>query len=260
MKEIVLIGAGRVATHLAERICALGQGYRLSCVYSRSRSSAEALVARLRSPVPCVSSLSKLPNQADIYLFALPDGALDETWATMPQTGGIWVHTAGSVSLEAIQVWHTQAGVLYPLQTFSLERTLSWDELPIYIEGSNNEVESELELLALSLSPRLYHATSAERGHLHLSAVLACNFTNHLLALAEEYLSEQGLDPKAIYPLVRETLAKAEEHQPRQVQTGPAIRGDEATIQRHLSLLAGKPQLAELYRSLTKSIQSPQES
>lgn len=257
MKEVVLIGAGRVATHLAERICQVNKNYRLSCIYSRSLSSAQSLVSRLGQHIPHTDNLSSLPRQACIYLFALPDEALNPVWEAMPNTKGIWAHTAGSVALEAITVHHTQSGVLYPLQTFSLERTLNWDEVPIYIEGINSEVEKELESLAHHLSSKVYHASSVERGHLHLSAVLACNFTNHLLALAEEYLIKQGLDPKAIYPLVRETLAKAERHTPRAVQTGPAIRRDASTIEHHLSLLADNPRLAELYKTLTESIQAP---
>lgn len=257
MKDIVLIGAGRVATHLAQRICSSGGDYRLCCVYSRSLASAQALAARLPQPVPYTITLAELPRQADIYLFALPDGALPQTWESMPPTGGIWAHTAGSVSLDVIRSWHPEAGVLYPLQTFSLERALNWEVLPIYIEGATATSVSELKHLAQTLSSKVYHASSADRGHLHLSAVLACNFINHLLALAEEHLAEQGLDPKAIYPLVRETLAKAEAHSPRTVQTGPAVRQDEETIQRHLGLLADKPQLAALYRMLTRSIQSP---
>lgn len=255
MKQIVLIGAGNVATHLAR---AIDQSYprgTLSHIYSRRHSSALELGQQLSYCPVCMDNLQALPTSADLYLFCTPDDSLEALWHTMPAThGGLWAHTAGSVPLDKMMAWHSECGVLYPLQTLSKARSIDPRELPLYIEGSDEEVAARLESFARSLSGCVYRADSQQRGHLHLAAVLACNFTNHLLALSEDYLKRHDLDPKALYPLVRETMAKAELYNPRSMQTGPAIRGDEETMNRHLELIQEDLLLSQIYRLLSESI------
>ncbi len=172
----------------------------------------------------------------------------------MPETQGVWIHTAGSVSLEAMARWHRESGVLYPLQTFSQTRNLDWSDIPIYIEGAGEDTLEAIRRLALALSPKVYQASTTDRGKLHLAAVLACNFTNHLVALAESYLAQEGFETKSLMPLIRETMLKLETLPAIDAQTGPARRGDESTIQRHLALLEPQPELRALYQALSQSI------
>lgn len=264
MQEIVLLGSGRVAHHLALRLSHL-EGYRLTAVYSRQLEHAKALAYTAQAKqadshenrtklIATTDTLSVLPREADYYIYALSDGALEAVWQAMPQTKGVWLHTAGSVSLEAIARWHKRSGVLYPLQTFSKERQIDWSDMPIYIEGNDRDTLSKIHMLALALSPKVYKATTSDRGKLHLAAVLACNFTNHLIALAERYLEREGFAPKSLMPLIREMTDKLEHLTAIEAQTGPASRGDETTMRQHLALLDSQPELQDLYRTLSKSI------
>lgn len=252
MKRIVLLGAGNVAYHLALGLRE-STAYRVVQVYSRQRMRADEVVSLLPG-AEATDSLSEIMPDADIYLYALSDGALPAVWEAMPQTAGVWIHTAGSVALEAMQRVHGRSAVLYPLQTFSRGAELIWAEVPLFIEGSDAESLEECRALANALSPRISEASSADRGKLHLGAVLACNFTNHLIALGEEYLSVQGFEPKVLMPLIRETMRKLEHLPARVAQTGPAVRRDEATMARHLALLQDAPALQELYQRLSQSI------
>lgn len=259
MKRIVLLGTGHVAYHLAQGIAAL-EGFVLVQIYGRRPEAVQSLLQALPYSSAVAYSLDDLDPCADYYLFALSDRALPEVWRAMPPTRGLWVHTAGSVPLEAMLAHHHSCGVLYPLQTFSRTRPLDWRDLPLYIEGSTPESYAALEALAIALSGRVAYADSEARGRLHLGAVLACNFTNHLIALAEEYLHAEGLEPKVLLPLVSEMVAKLHTMPALEAQTGPALRDDRPTIDRHLALLEARPDLQTLYRLLSESIRATHQS
>lgn len=230
-KTVVLLGAGNVASHLLKALKGL-DGYRLVYHYIRSLGM----------------KLCDLPRNADLYIFALSDTALPEVWAAMPPTRGVWLHLAGAVPMQAMQVYHQRCAVVYPLQTFSRGRHINWAEIPIYYEG-----DDEGKLLAEALSPKARHTDAEGRKRLHLAAVMACNYSNHLIALAEEYLAQEGFDPKCLLPLLRETFSKLEVMPARDAQTGPAQRRDLATIDSHLAILP-EGHLRQLYTLLAQSI------
>src|SRR5690606_18219747 len=94
-----------------------------------------------------------------------------------------------------------------------------------------------LEELAGSLSKRVFQCDSKQRLSLHTAAVFACNFTNHFYAIAADILNKHGLDFDLIRPLILETAQKVMENQPKEVQTGPAVRNDIRTMEKHLALL-----------------------
>ena len=55
-------------------------------------------------------------------------------------------------------------------------------------------------------------------------------------------------------PLIKENVAKLHTLPPVKTQTGPAARGDQNVIARHLEHLAAHPQWQELYRTMTELI------
>lgn len=254
-KQIVILGAGRVAFHLAKKLSEV-QAYELKQVFSRQLKTAEDLLAQIPFPneVQAINEIGQVKQDADYYIFALADSALETVWAKMPPTKGIWLHTAGSVSVQAMAKYHQQSAVLYPLQTFSKERELDWNSIPLYLEALA-DTSAEVEELALAFSKNIQWLSSESRAKLHCSAVFACNFSNHLIALAEGMLEREGIEPKTLLPLIDETLAKLHELPAKTAQTGPAIRHDENTMQEHLKALSSQTKLAEIYRLLSASIQ-----
>lgn len=254
-QRVVLIGSGAVAERLTVGL-SRDLRYVVVQMYGRSLERLTALrqLVDAQSSVQCITSLEDIDTQADVYIFCVSDDALPELWQAMPQTRGLWLHTAGSVPLSGMAQHHDRVGVLYPLQTFSRGVAVDWAQIPIHIEASEDESLAQLRLLAMALSPRVHLADSQQRMALHLSAVLACNFANHLWALAGQVLKEYHLPPESLQPLIAETFRKAQTIPPIQGQTGPARRGDYATMERHLALLEAKPQLRELYQRLSESI------
>ena len=253
-QRIVLLGAGNVATHLAQALHGLSTSLgrcRITEIYSPSGVSASSLASTLAGEVRSTSQLTELSQDADWYIFAVRDDALPSLWQALAgRTSGIWLHTSGSTPLEAMAEYHQQVGVLYPLQTFSKAKAIDFSTIPLYIEAGEGETLSHLSQLAESLSHEVHEASSAQRAILHVAAVFACNFSNHLVALAEELLSSHDL------PLLSETLEKLYSLPASEAQTGPAVRGDHQTLERHLSLLQGRPELESLYRLLSEQIQS----
>ena len=242
--RIVLVGSGNLATQTALALSEAGNPP--VQVWSRNAEHAE----RLASMLPGATAT----DRTDLYLLAVSDHALESVAATLPPTSGIWAHTAGSMPMDTLRPYHAQIGVFYPLQTFSRERRVDYSSIPIYIEGNDESVVRLLESVARLISRNVLRCTSEQRLYLHLAAVFACNFTNHLYALSEQMLAAHGLPPRSLAPLIAETAAKVQEMSATEAQTGPAKRDDTNTLQKHLGLLNPYPDWQEIYRILSDSI------
>lgn len=254
MRRIAIIGAGNLATQIA---MALQQcGNEIVSVYSRTEKSARLLADKLSCSY--TTAIAEVPTDAHLYLFAVKDSVLAEVITQMPPTSGVWAHTAGSIPLSIFaESSHQAYGVFYPLQTFSKARSLDVSIVPFFIEGESIETTATLFEVAQMLSNHVYKADSTQRKGLHLAAVFACNFTNHMYHIAADILAEQELPFEALLPLINETANKVTTITPQEAQTGPAVRYDENVINRHISLLHNN-QLKELYSMLTNSIHTLQ--
>ena len=111
-----------------------------------------------------------------------------------------------------------------------------------------------LKSFAATFSRNLTIAGDEERLKLHIAAVIVNNFTNHLYTLAADYCVKESADFTLLLPLVHETVNRLQYGYPGQMQTGPAIRGDSATISQHLLLLEQYPDLQRIYREMTENI------
>jgi len=219
-------------------------------VCSRTAENAQLLAAQLDCDF--TADLKSLRNGADFYLFTVNDDSLTDVISNMPHLDGVMVHTAGSVSIDVFKNFAPQYGVLYPLQTLSKYRKADFTAIPLFVEGCDFPTEQKLMALASSISHNVTVLPSEQRRFLHLAAVFANNFSNHLFTLASQILEKQGIDPIALIPLIDETAAKLHSMTPAQAQTGPAIRNDSKTMQRHLALLDND--LAKIYSLLSNSI------
>ena len=248
--KIVFIGAGNLATRLS--LALKEKGFPIAQVYSRSVESARTLGEKLQTAY--TTDLSRILPDASVYFFSVKDSALQEVLAQLPELPGLFVHTAGSIPLDIFAPYHSRRGVFYPLQTFSKERILAFDRIPIFIEANTSEDEIFLKDLGACLSETVISLDSGKRKYLHLSAVFACNFTNHLYAQAGDILKEQGISREVLLPLIEETAEKIKDLHPRDAQTGPAVRYDRNVIDKHLDLLQGDLRKQEIYELLSRSI------
>ncbi len=251
IKTISVVGSGNVAEAIALAV-AQSEELQLKQIVARNPVRGDAL-AEMTGAEWC-SDVSKAA-EADLYIISVSDRAVGEVASRLPRrTDAIVAHTAGSVEMDVLG--ERARGVFYPFQTFTAGRRVDFQQVPLFVEGYDEPTTVELERVAHLLSHRVYRATSQRRREIHLTGVLACNFVNALYAMAADRLSErEGLPFDILRPLIEQTARKAvEADHPREVQTGPAVRGDKAVTARHCEMLSGDSREEEIYKLLTEYI------
>lgn len=251
IKTVTLIGAGNLATQLGKAL--KSAGIIVNMVYSRREENAYALARILECNY--TNKIERLPIESDLYILATSDKAHSTVLKSLKFKPKNLVHTAGSISLDSLAGTSNEIGVFYPLQTFTKDRDVEFCRLPILIEASSPAFENKLQRLALKLTNKVELVSSEKRKQLHLAAVFACNFVNHLYALSESILASEKLDFKLLQPLIEETAEKVKILSPQKAQTGPAVRMDMSVINAHETLIKEKcPDLINIYSLLSQSI------
>lgn len=247
--KVIFIGAGNLATRLALEMQRVGMN--VVQVFSRTAPAARQLAGRLG----CEWTIKpdELFPDADLYIFALKDTALEAVIDRVKPNKGLWVHTAGSMPMTVFEGKAGRYGVLYPLQTFSREREVDFRKIPFFLETATEADARYLEEVAGRLSDDVRFLSSDKRRSLHLAAVFACNFANHMYALAAKILQEEGIPADVLCALIDETAAKIHQMTPVRAQTGPAVRYDENVMDKHMAMLAD-PDMQSLYRQISRSI------
>ena len=247
--KIVFIGAGNLATRLSLAMQRVGM--EIGQVYSHTEASARQLATRLGCP--WTNDLSALQEDGDLYVFSLKDTVLSDVISKVKPNNGMWVHTAGSMPMSVFEGYAQRFGVLYPLQTFSKGRNVNFDVIPIFLEANTDKNADYLKNIASALSENVRFMSSEKRRSLHLAAVFACNFTNHIYTLSYKLLENESIPADVLLPLIDETVSKIHSMPPAAAQTGPAIRYDENVINKHLAML-DDPDMQAIYRLLSQSI------
>ena len=247
--KIIIIGSGNLATHLALSLKAAG--HTIVQVYSRLFEHAHELAEKVGADY--TNNLREINPNADLVIFSVKDDVLEQLISDLPQSNSVLAHTAGSVSMSVFSGRTESYGVFYPLQTFSKNREIDFSSIPLFLEASDNQSAVLLEEIAKSISNNVRFLSSEKRKYLHLSAVFACNFTNHMYDIASNILKEQNIEFDVLKPIILETAYKVMDLSPEIAQTGPAIRFDEKVVQKHMNMLEDE-NLKEIYLKLSESI------
>ncbi|MCK4569517.1 MAG: DUF2520 domain-containing protein [Bacteroidales bacterium] len=250
IQNIVIIGAGNVGRHLA--LSMRDSGLTISQVAGRREPSVIALADEMNTSHSL--SFEDILKGQDLYILALPDQAMEEILPKLPLRDELLVHTSGSVPMSMLAPYSDNVGVFYPLQTFTGQRKIGLKEVPILIEANRIDNESRLIGLGQKLSKKVIGVNSRQRQALHIAAVFACNFSNHMYDIARQILDENQLDFELLAPLINETAAKAISLGPEKSRTGPAHRKDMQIIEKHLDLLKDNKAARELYQKISESI------
>jgi predicted short-subunit dehydrogenase-like oxidoreductase (DUF2520 family) len=251
--NIVIIGSGNVAAVLGRKF--KSAGHTILQIFSRNAAAATELAYEWDTESTNYKIL--INKQADVYLIAVADDAIDDVVDELRLPGKVVAHTAASVPKEVLKNVTEHYGVFYPLQSLRKEMT-HLPDVPIFFDGSDTKARQVLEQLAHSISPeKVMEGGDDARLKLHVAAVVVSNFVNHLYSLAEDYCRKEGLDFKQLLPLIEETASRLKVSSPELAQTGPAARHDSETIHKHLELLKTHPQLRNIYVLLSESIQHP---
>lgn len=247
--NISILGAGNVATQLA--LVLKKSGHRIVQVYNRSDDAGIELAQTIGATF--TSDPTRLA-QADVYIVAVKDDAIEEVASFFNKSDKIVVHTSGTKSKNLLDSASFNYGIFYPLQTMTKSAVVDFKSVPILIEGSNSGTTRKLEELANSISKKVYRVDEEQRLWIHVAAVFANNFTNHLFGISENILVGHGLQFDILKPLIFRFIENLEKYSPNDIQTGPAVRHDFQTIEKHMQLLGDDSRLQTIYQGLTDSI------
>jgi predicted short-subunit dehydrogenase-like oxidoreductase (DUF2520 family) len=254
-EQIILIGAGNVGFHMGQALTKAG--LKIHQVFSRSETKA----LRLASTINCSYSTSfeQISDEASVYILAVTDQAIPKVAKALASRlkgkKPLVVHTSGATPATVLEPCFERYGVFYPLQTFSVEQPVDFQKIPLLVFANRSADLEWLQQAGALITPLIYHIDDQQRKVLHIAAVMVNNFTNLLYSQAERLSKQHDFPFELLQPLIRETVQKIERHSPADMQTGPAIRGDEATINSHLDFLEKNyPDLKELYQLMTQLI------
>lgn len=258
LRTVVLVGSGGVATSLAHAIASLKQ-YKITTIYGHTLSSAAHLADSLRmneeQRPQSTHHPEELPAGADLYLIAVKDDHIEEIARQLrPGSNSIVAHTGAVPSIRLLQSAQHRA-ILYPINTFSRDRVISLKGITFLTECSDSWTQASIHSLIQDLSASSFELTEERRLLYHLSAVFACNFSNHLYTIAHELMHKAQLPTELLTPLIQETAEKVKYLLPKQAQTGPAVRKDRHTIEQHRDALSSCPEAWKtLYDLFTQEI------
>jgi predicted short-subunit dehydrogenase-like oxidoreductase (DUF2520 family) len=247
--RITLIGSGNVATHFGAAL--KNTGHHIVQVYSPTQHNADLLAYHLGAAA--INNLDAIDANTDMFIISVKDDAIEQVAKQLAVHQILTIHTSGATPLQTISRYNKHSGVIYPLQTFSKTREVDFRKVPLCVEGADHLALTSLRALAYTLSLSVFDVDTAQRKILHLAAVFACNFPNNLYAIAQGLLAEHQLDFNLLRPLILETAQKVQHSFPAEVQTGPAVRRDEKTMEAHTGLLHDDA-LQLIYKALSQSI------
>ncbi|WP_020567251.1 Rossmann-like and DUF2520 domain-containing protein [Neolewinella persica] len=248
MQNIVVIGAGNLAWHL---VVVLQQaGYAVTMVSRKPETVADWPVR--------VMSLNELTEAPDLIFLAVPDDAIEMVSTnlsyTFPDRIPI-VHTSGTTPVTQIDPYFRQRGVLWPIRSLRQGETVGdWREIPLAYYGSDEALTQVLGELSSKLSDLSFTMNDKQRARVHLAAVFSNNFVNWLHQISYELVTEVGIPFETLLPIIRDTALKQSGMAPKESQSGPAARGDVATVARHLEMLTAHPDKALIYREISRLI------
>lgn len=250
--KVTIIGAGNLGTHLAKAF--FEKGIVISQVFSRKKEKAQTLAQIVGADA--ISNLENIEKTADLYLLTVSDDAISQVSRQLSThlNLSLVVHTSGATSSLVFSDYFSRFGVFYPLQTFKADQKVDFSEVPLCIYGKREKDQKLLLQLAAQLSQSVHAIDDDQRATLHVAAVFANNFTNHLFHISQSLLAEKEVDFRLLLPLIQTTFEKIKTQHAMEVQTGPAIRSDHQTVHKHIEELSGHPVYQKIYRVISKSI------
>lgn len=243
--KIVIIGSGNVAYHLAKAFTQ--GGIPIAQIFGRNEKDLKVISNELQIPF----STSEIAD-SDFYIIAVKDDSIADVSKLITKTNCLVAHTSGSLEKEKLNGNYRKA-CFYPLQTFSKTKDLVYSEIPFFLEAENEADFNLMNSIAQKISKKVLKSNFEQRKYIHLTAVFACNFTNHLFAKAKEISDSQEIPFEYFLPLIKETVDKIYKIEPKLAQTGPAFRGDEKIIESHEKLIKDKDAKA-IYKTMNISI------
>jgi len=182
----------------------------------------------------------------DVLVIATPDGAVaDVAAAVEPIDSTLVLHMSGSLTLDPVSC-HPRHGSLHPLASLPDPETgvgALLDSCPVAVAG-----DPGVRDVTAALGARAFEVPDEARALYHATAAVAANHVVALCAQVERLAEACGVAPDAFLSMAASVVRNAADRGAADALTGPAARGDHATIERHLAALP--PEEIDLYLRL----------
>lgn len=249
MQEILVVGAGNLSWHLVQVL--QGAAFDVTLVSRDPERVADWPVR--------VQALDDISTRPCLIILAVPDDAIHQASTELanffPSNVPV-VHTSGATPTVLINSHFARRGALWPIRSLRAgERVTDWRDVPLVYHATDAALTQVLGELTAKLSDQTYMLNDAQRAKLHLAAVFSNNFVTWLYEISHQLCSESDIPFEVLLPIIKNTALKQDGTSPALRQTGAAARGDQATIDRHLHLLASHPEYAHLYQFMSNAIQ-----
>src|SRR3954463_2803412 len=189
--------------------------------------------------------IEELAATSDLILVAVTDRAIVEVAESIPETNAIIFHPSGALpSLRGGFSLHPLKSLPPVGEPSDLEGTL------LVFEGAHRDVAQQI---ASKSGARFAEIPASAKTRYHAGAVFGSNYVAALLDTADELIGIDGAR-EDIAALARSAIDNWSAHTDARRFTGPAARGDDAVIARHLDAMRDRPELAEIYRLLAARI------
>ncbi|HXQ90037.1 MAG TPA: pantoate--beta-alanine ligase [Acidimicrobiales bacterium] len=215
MTTVRLIGPGRAGRSLAAALADAGCDVRE--VLSRRHELAQAA------------------RGVDVLVIATPDSVIARVAAqVVPVPGTVVVHLSGALGLDVLSPHPRRASLhpLVPLPSPEVGRVRLRSGITFAVAGEPVAAE-----LARLLGGTVVAVDDEHRAAYHAAACIASNHLVALMGQVERVATSAGLDLDAFLGLARAALTDVAELGPTSALTGPAARGDDATLERHRTTL-----------------------
>ena len=249
--RITIIGSGNVATHLALDL--RQRGHIIDQIWSRNIEHAKYLADRVEAQP--IDDLSQLHTNSNLYFLSISDDGLEDVASKLHLGNALVVHNSGAAPIDILKNTSTRYGTVWSPQTFVRDIAIEANTLPICIEGCDKETEDDIEEFLRTMTPNVYRITYQQRQYLHLASVFVNNFTNGLYAIAQTICDKHNVPFEILYPIILTTAKRVQWGDVRYQLTGPAVRGDEKTLNLHRRLLADNKQMLSVYNEFNRLLQ-----
>ncbi|MBL7718269.1 MAG: DUF2520 domain-containing protein [Flavipsychrobacter sp.] len=248
-----IIGTGNMAWFLVKRLKTAG--HQCDGIWGRNPATMKALAAEMN--VNAYKSIGKIADgEVDICFVAVPDHEIKSVVSALSFEKTVLAHTAGSMDLEVLSEHAKDCAVLWPVYSITRNNIPDHRDIPTAWEAGSAKAQRFVSTIGHSITDNLFEANLEKRQWLHLSAVVGNNFINHLVAICDQICAERDLPAEALQPIIHQTFERLKNSaRARDLQTGPARRGDAEVLERQEALLEAHPEWQDVYRALSRSIE-----
>jgi predicted short-subunit dehydrogenase-like oxidoreductase (DUF2520 family) len=259
--KIAIIGAGNLGSAIA--ISLQAAGFRISEIVSRkgraSRQRARMLARRVGARA---TQLVNAEFSADVVWLCVPD---DETRSCAEAIAGAdWrgktvLHSSGALTSDELAPLRSQgarAASVHPMMTFVRGVTPSLRGVGFAVEGDREAVGVARKVVA-ALGGETFRIAKKDKSAYHAWGTFASPLLTALLAISERVAGAAGVRRKVarrwMLPIVRQTVENYAKQGASRGFSGPIVRGDVATIRKHLKVLRRVPTASEVYLALARA-------